>query len=104
MSGVSEIKCPHCGKWTTWHGHIHDKCPNCEGYLDPHRFSAAAERKILKENNKKTEYFAIKPTDGPLTQEVKGFLQAFGWIVFYSEMAFYIGVTGVILAIGIIAG
>jgi hypothetical protein len=104
MSAVNEIKCPHCGKWTTWNCRIDDKCQECGEYLEPHRFSHAAEKKARKEDNKKTEYFAIKATDGPLTQEVKGFLQAFGWIVFYSEMAFYIGVTGVILVLGIIAG
>ncbi|HTI60478.1 hypothetical protein [Mucilaginibacter sp.] len=104
MSGVSEIKCPHCGEWTTGHGRHDDKCGACGGYLEPHRFSHEAEVKVKRENPRKADYFAIKPTDGPLSREVKGFLNAFGWIVFYSEIAFYACVTGVILILGVIAG
>ena len=105
MSGVSEVKCPHCGEWTTRQGRVDDKCHNCGGYIEPHRFSAAAEKKTMKAKNpKQADFFPVKAGDGPITQEVKGFINAFGWIVFYSEVAFYISVVAVIAILGFIAG
>jgi hypothetical protein len=104
MSIVNERKCPHCGKWTAWNGLPDDRCQHCGELLEPHRFSHEAEKKAIKKQQRKSEYFAIKPTDGPITREIKGFLGAFGWIVFYSEIAFYAGVTLVILIAGFIAG
>jgi hypothetical protein len=104
MSGVSEIKCPHCGEWTSSYGRHDDKCVKCGGHLEPHRFSREAEVNIKKENPRKADYFAITASDGPFMVEVKGFLNAFGWIVFYSEMAFYACVFGVVLILGVIAG
>jgi hypothetical protein len=105
MSGVSEVKCPHCGEWTTRHGRVDDKCHNCNGYIEPHRFSADAEKKAHKAKNpKQADFFPVKKGDGPVTQEVKGFINAFGWIVFYSEVAFYISVVAVIAILGFIAG
>ena len=105
MSGVSEVKCPHCGEWTTRHGRVDDKCHNCNGYIEPHRFSADAEKKAKKVTNpKQADFFPIKAGDGPLTQEVKGFINAFGWIVFYSEVAFYCSVVLVVAILGFIAG
>jgi hypothetical protein len=105
MSLANEIKCPHCGEWTTWNSRIDDKCLHCGGYLDPHRFSHAEEKKLKKAKNpKQADFFPIKAGDGPLTQEVKGFINAFGWIVFYSEMAFYACVVLIIAIIGFAAG
>ena len=105
MSKSSEIKCPHCGQWTTWTGKIDDTCKDCTGILDPHRYSAAAERHLKKtENPKKAHFFAPGPNDGPVTRELKGFVNAMGWIVFYSEVAFYACVIGVIVIVGFVAG
>jgi len=105
MNGTSEIKCPHCGTWTTWHGRVDDKCTSCGGYLDPHRYSHAIAKSTKKTKNPKAaDFFPIKKSDGPLTRELKGFVNAFGWIVFYSEVAFYISVVTVIAILGFIAG
>ncbi|HEX3385590.1 MAG TPA: hypothetical protein VHS53_10400 [Mucilaginibacter sp.] len=105
MSGISEIKCPHCGEWTRWSGHVEETCGKCSRPLDPHRFSREAERKLTKtKKNRKADFFPIKKSDGPVTRELKGFVNAMGWIVFYSEVAFYIGVIGVIAILGFLAG
>jgi hypothetical protein len=104
MDGANEIKCPHCGEWTAKLGHKDEKCPKCNGFLEPQRFSRHAEKSITKENFKKTEYLPIKASDGPITRELKGFINALGWIVFYSEIAFYGFVTLLIMVVGIIAG
>ncbi|MGN6637473.1 MAG: hypothetical protein ACTHJ8_01065 [Mucilaginibacter sp.] len=104
MSGVNEIKCPHCGQWTSWQGHTDDKCQHCNNYVEPHRFSAEAERKIKKRHRRKEDFFPLRPTDGPIQRELKGFINAMGWIVFYSEVAFYIGVIVVIAILGFVAG
>ncbi len=105
MSHSSEIKCPHCGQWTTWTGKVHETCQHCNGVLDPQRFSQAAEKKIKKvENPRKADFFPPNAKDGPVTRELKGLVNAMGWIVFYSEVAFYCAVIGVIVIIGFIAG
>lgn len=104
MSGISEIKCPHCGQWTTWSGHVEETCGKCSQPLDPHRFSREAERKLTKPKKKKADFFPVKKGDGPVVRELKGFVNAMGWIVFYSEVAFYIGVISVIAILGFLAG
>jgi hypothetical protein len=105
MTTTSEIKCPHCSQWTTWTGKIDEKCHSCNGILDPHRFSHEAEKHIKKaENPKKADFFPPNPNDGPVTRELKGFVNAMGWIVFYSEVAFYACVIGVIVILGFVAG
>jgi|ERR1700761_7545262 hypothetical protein len=105
MSLPNEIKCPHCGQWTTSNNKVDDKCQHCGGYLEPHRFSRAAEKKTRHvANPKQKDFFPIKHGDGQLMREVKGFINAMGWIVFYSEMAFYASMILVITLLGIIAG
>src|SRR3569623_1839106 len=105
MSQGSEIKCPHCSEWTTWNSRIEDKCHHCNGVLDPHRYSHAAEKTIRKaENPRKADFFPVNANDGPVTSEIKGFINAMGWIVFYSEVAFYACVIGVIVILGFVAG
>jgi len=105
MSGVSEIKCPHCGAWAAYNGRVDAKCPSCGGYIEPHRFSREEEKRLAKpKKNRKADFFPIKKSDGAVTREVKGFVNAMGWIVFYSEVAFYTGVIAVIAILGFIAG
>jgi len=105
MSGISEIKCPQCGQWTRWSSRVDETCGNCSGHLDPHRFSREAEKNISKPKKaRKAEFLPLKKTDGPVVRELKGFVNAMGWIVFYSEVAFYIGVVAVIAILGFVAG
>ena len=64
-----------------------------------------AENKIAKsKKSRKADFFPIRKSDGPVTRELKGFVNAMGWIVFYSEVAFYVGVIGVIAVLGFLAG
>lgn len=105
MTQISEIKCPHCTQWTTWTGKIDEKCQYCHGILDPHRFSHEAEKHIKKpENPKKAHFFSPNPKDGSVKRELKSLLNSMGWIFFYSEIAFYACVIGVILILAFLAG
>jgi len=61
MSQSHEIKCPHCGEWTTRVGRNDDVCANCGGYVEPHRFSSDAEKKTHKvKKPKASRFFSCK--------------------------------------------
>src|ERR1700744_4236629 len=93
MSQVSEIKCPHCGKWTLWNGHVDDRCLFCDEFIEPQRFSREVEKKIANEVKKENDYFAIKAGDGPFKRRIKHFFNSFRWAVYYLEIAFFIFIT-----------
>lgn len=74
MSQVREIRCPHCGEWTMWAGHVDDRCLYCAEFLEPKRFSKEVEKKIRNEVVKESGYFFIKPTDKGIVKRYKLFL------------------------------
>jgi len=103
MSQVCEIKCPHCGQWTMWQGHIDDRCINCGGFLETRRFSREVEKKITKELKKDDDYFAIKPTDSPERRWIKSVLNSFRWGVYYMQLALFAFVTIILLLVSLLA-
>jgi hypothetical protein len=102
MNQVSEIKCPHCGKWTEWNGQVDDKCPHCGGFLDPQLFSREEEKKIEKELKEK-EYLFIRPEDGFIKRSFKRFLNFARWWTYFVPMIFFILITLIIVLISIIS-
>ena len=97
MSQIREIKCPHCGEWTLWNGDVDDRCLYCGQFLEPQRFSREVEKKIAAEVKKENDYFAIKPTDGPVTQRIKGSLNSLRWLIYYLQIAFFVFITMLLL-------
>ncbi len=103
MSQVREIKCPNCGEWTLWTGHIDDRCLHCNGFLEPQRFSREVEKKIRKEVIKENDYLFIKPGDSEFKRHLKCFLNSIRWIAFYIQIVFFLFISFVIVLISIIA-
>lgn len=103
MSQISEIKCPHCGKWTLWNGHVDDRCLYCDEFIEPQRFSREVEKRIANEVKKENDYFAIKPGDGPFKRRVKHFLNSFRWAMYYLEIAFFIFITLLLVLLSLMA-
>jgi hypothetical protein len=101
---VSEIKCPHCGEWTMWNGNIDDRCLNCGEFIEPQRFSREVEKKINKDLKKENDYFALKPTDGPFTREVKSLFNSLRWAAYYIQLIFFAFITLLLVLLSIIAG
>ena len=87
MSLVREIKCPHCGEWTLWNGHVDDRCLYCAEFIEPKRFSREVEKKIRKEVAKEKDYFFIKPTDSYPKKKIKSLLNSTRWLVYYFQIA-----------------
>jgi hypothetical protein len=104
MSQVREIKCPHCGDWTLWSGHIDDRCLYCNGFLEPKRFSREVERKIRTEVLKESDYFFIKPTDGVFKSKTKRILNSLRWLAYYLQMAFFIFISTILVLLSLFAG
>ena len=100
---TNEIKCPHCGQWTTRNGHVDDKCHHCGESVDAHRFSREAEKKVTMELNKKKDYWQIKETDTPFQAQMKNVGNAFGWLVYYWQITLFAFVSLLIALIGIFA-
>jgi len=104
MSQVRELKCPHCGEWTMWNGHVDDRCLNCSEFLEPQRFSREVEKKISRELIKENDYFFIRPEDGLLKRWCKGFLNTLRWWAYYVQIAFFIFVTTLLVLLSIFTG
>ena len=104
MSQVSEIRCPHCGAWTMWQGHIDDRCISCGEFLETRRFSLEVEKRITRELKKDDDYFAPKPTDSPERKWFKSMFNSFRWGVYYVQLALFTFITIVILIISLLAG
>ena len=100
---VSEIKCPHCGEWTMWQDNVDDRCINCGGFLDSRRFSREVEKKINQDLKQEDDYFAIKPTDGSLTQIFKGFFNSLRWTAYYVQLVFFGLVTLLMFLLSVFA-
>ena len=103
MSQVSEIKCPHCGKWTTWNGHVDDRCFHCNEFLEPNRFSREIEEKIGGQIRKENDYFAVSPGDNLVKRIIKFLLNSVRWVAYYMPMIFFVVVTLIIVIIALFA-
>ncbi len=101
---ISEIKCPHCGEWTMWKGNIDDRCLNCGEFIEPQRFSQEVEKKINKDLKKEDDYFALKPSDGPFTREVKSFFNSLRWAAYYVQLIFFAFITLLLVLLSIFTG
>jgi hypothetical protein len=104
MSQVSEIKCPHCGEWTMWRDKVDDRCLFCGEFLEPKRFSREIEEKIITQLKKENDYFAVKPTDGPVKRQIKLFFNSVRWLVYYLQLALFGFVTLLLLLLSLLAG
>ena len=104
MGQVREIKCPHCGEWTLWAGHIDDRCLYCNGFLEPQRFSREVEKNVTKELLKEHDYFFIKPTDGYFKRETKVFLNSMRWGVYYLQIVFFFFISLLLVLLSLFAG
>ena len=86
-----------------WQGNVDDRCLYCNEFLEPQRFSREVERKIVNEIKKENDYFALKPTDGPVKRQIKLFLNAFRWIVYYLQIVFFIFITTLLVLLSFLA-
>ncbi|HZX59842.1 MAG TPA: hypothetical protein VFE54_13995 [Mucilaginibacter sp.] len=100
---ISEIKCPHCGEWTMWQDNVDDRCINCGAFLDSRRFSLEVEKKINKDLKKEDDYFALKPSDGPFTRELKLFFNSLRWAAYYVQLIFFAFITIMLLLVSLFA-
>lgn len=87
-----------------WQGNVDDRCINCSEFLETRRFSREVEKRINKELKAEDDYFAIKPTDGPLKRTFKKTLNTFRWSVYYVQLVIFTLVTLLIFAISLLAG
>jgi hypothetical protein len=87
-----------------WQGKVDDRCLYCGEFLEPKRFSREIEEKIIIQIKKEGDYFAIKPTDGPVKKQIKSFLNAIRWLVYYLQLALFGFVTLLLLLLSLLAG
>jgi hypothetical protein len=104
MTQVSEIRCPHCGNWTMWQGNVDDRCINCGEFLETRRFSREIEKRINKELKAEDDYFAIKPTDGPVKRLFKRTFNTFRWSMYYVQLVIFTLITILIFVISLLSG
>lgn len=103
MAQVREIKCPHCGEWTMWKGHVDDRCFFCDGFIEPQRFSREIEQKINKLLILENDYFFIKPGDGEFKRFAKTTLNGLRWGVFYIQLIIFAFVTVFLVLLSVLA-
>jgi phage FluMu protein Com len=99
MSDVKEIKCPHCGEWTMWSGHIDDRCLYCNGFLETREYAIHIEKKIRKEVINEDDFLFINPNDGFFKRWLKQILNFVRWGGYYIAIVFFIVVTLLIVII-----
>jgi len=104
MAQVSEIRCPHCGKWTMWQGNIDDRCINCGEFLETRRFSREVEKRINKQLKAEYDYFSIKPGDSPFRRLFKFSFNTVRWSMYYVQLVIFTFVTILIFVISLLAG
>lgn len=102
MSQTSEIKCPHCGKWSESTGNVDATCNACGHYIEPERHAHGEERKIAiaQQGN---YYLVIKDSDETITEIFKMFINSIRWSAYYMVMLFFIIVGAMIFIFGILA-
>ena len=104
MTQVREIKCPHCGEWTMWQGGLDDRCLFCAEFLETRQFSREVEKRINKQLLKEDDYLFIRPGDGPVKRLFKRTLNRLRWVTISLQVAFFIFVTAIIVAISLLPG
>jgi hypothetical protein len=87
-----------------WNGLVDDRCLYCSEFLEPNRFSREIEKKIGKELLKEQDYLFINPADGPYKRRFKRFLNAMRWLAYYSQIAFFLFVTMLLVLLSIFVG
>ena len=87
-----------------WKGNVDDRCLNCGEFIEPQRFSREVEKKINKDLKKEDDYFALKPSDGPFTREVKYFFNSLRWMAYYVQLIFFAFITLLLVLLSILAG
>jgi hypothetical protein len=103
MSQVSEIKCPHCHEWVQGSGKVDDKCANCNGYLEPERFLHESEKRVTDDSNKKKDFYVLKESDETIVQLFKMFVNSFRFGSYYTILLFFIFITVLLVAFGLLA-
>lgn len=103
MSQVSEIKCPHCGKWGLWNGKVDQKCANCHGYLDPERFLHESEKKVAADVATKEDFYTLKDSDETIVQLYKMFVNSFRFGSYYTILLFFIVIAILLVIFGLLA-
>jgi phage FluMu protein Com len=101
MSQISEIKCPSCGKWSSWTGKTDEKCPHCHEYLNPVRAQYLEENRVNTEKNRKNTFLIIKENDDPIIQMFKQFINWLGWTTFYGISVIYIVIALMVIVYGL---
>ncbi|HEY4323799.1 MAG TPA: hypothetical protein VGN20_07425 [Mucilaginibacter sp.] len=101
MSQISEIKCPHCGKWSTGTGKTDEKCPHCHEYLNPVRVQYLEENRVKTETNKKNNFLVINENDDPIIQMFKQFINWLAWTTFYGISVIYIVIALMVIVYGL---
>jgi hypothetical protein len=104
MTQVREIKCPHCGEWTMWQGDLDDRCLFCGEFLETRQFSREIEKRVNKQLLQEDDYLFIRPGDGPVKRWFKKLLNRVRWITISLQIAFFIFVTLVLVAISLLPG
>jgi hypothetical protein len=103
MSQISEIKCPHCGKWNQWTGKVDAKCANCGEYIEPARFVHDSEKKLTEDTNKKKDFYVLRDSDETITQLFKMFVNSFRFGSYYVMLLFVIFIAVLITIFGLLA-
>ena len=102
MSQLSEIKCPHCGKWSPWTNKVDDKCSSCGQYLEPDRVAHHEQQKVA-DAQRKNYYMDIKESDETIVQLYKIFINSVRFGAYYVVMLFFVIVAAMLFIVGLIA-
>jgi predicted RNA-binding Zn-ribbon protein involved in translation (DUF1610 family) len=102
MSQLSEIKCPHCGKWSPWTNKVDDKCSSCGQYLEPGRVAHHAQQQVA-EAQRKNYYMEIKESDETIVQLYKILVNSVRWGAYYVVMLFFVLAAVMLFIVGLIA-
>ncbi len=86
---MSEKRCPHCGKWTTWTQNLEDTCQHCHKSLGG-RYLVEQKERIRKDQEKKREWiFEINQKDHPVVSFMKKAANLF-YFVFFMIVSFIV--------------
>jgi len=102
MSQITEIKCPVCGKWSSWTDKTAEKCPHCNAQFEPGRLQYAREKKLNDERALKDSYLLINDSDDTIVEMSKEFLNFLRWTTFYGMTIIYIIIAAMIIIFGLI--